>query len=79
MLASFLLHLSLLDAPLSALPPTLLATAALGLSLDTYGFEAWPAFAEARSPLTRPEVEAAMRQLAAAQRAVPARQLRTLW
>jgi hypothetical protein len=79
MLASFLLHLSLLDAPLSRVPPALLATAALALALDTYGFEAWPAWLESKSPLLRGEVEETMAKLAAAQAGTPARQLRLLW
>jgi len=79
MLASFLLHLSLLDAPLSQTAPTLLATGALALALDAYGFEAWPAWLEARSPLLRPEVEGLMRRLAEAQEKTVGRQLRLLW
>ena len=43
MLASFLLHLSLLDSSLSAVTPSKLATAALGLSLRVFGFPPMPA------------------------------------
>jgi hypothetical protein len=42
MLASFLLHLSLLDSSLSAVTPTLLAAAALSLALEVFGFQSWP-------------------------------------
>jgi hypothetical protein len=42
MLASFLLHLSLLDAALSAVTPTKLATAALSLSLGVFGLQPMP-------------------------------------
>lgn len=42
MLASFLLHMSLLDSSLSATTPTLVATAALSLALKVFGFEPWP-------------------------------------
>lgn len=80
MLASFLLHLSLLDAPLSRdTPPTLLATGALSAALDAYGFDPWPACVEARSPLLRREVDAVVAALRAAQAGTAARQLRTLW
>lgn len=43
MLASFLLHLSILDSSLSSVTPTLLATAALSLSLEVFRFSPWPA------------------------------------
>jgi hypothetical protein len=79
MLASFLLHLSLLDASLCRAPPTLLATAALCLALDVYGFDPFPACIDARSPLLRDEVAAVMAALAAAQAGTQARQLRLLW
>lgn len=49
MLASFLLHLSLLDAPCSRVPPTLLAMGALALGLECYGFEPWPAPLQVRT------------------------------
>jgi hypothetical protein len=42
MLASFLLHLSLLDSTLSAVTPTKLATAALSLALKVFGFPPMP-------------------------------------
>jgi len=42
MLASFLLHLSLLDSSLSAVTPTLMAAAALSLALEVFGFQPWP-------------------------------------
>ncbi|KAI8468267.1 MAG: hypothetical protein J3K34DRAFT_523066 [Monoraphidium minutum] len=80
MLASFLLHLSLLDAPLSrGAAPTLVATGALALALDTYGFDPWPPCLEARSPLLRSEVEGVMARLREAQAKMPAKQLRLLW
>lgn len=46
MLASFLLHLSLLDNDLSAVIPTKLATAALSLALKVFGFSPMPAVLE---------------------------------
>lgn len=49
MLASFLLHLSILDSSLSAVTPTLLATAALSLSLDVFRFSPWPAVLQEHS------------------------------
>jgi hypothetical protein len=80
MLASFLLHLSLLDAPLSRdTAPTLLATGALACSLDAYGFDPWPPCLAGRSALLRGEVDAVMEQLRAAQARTQARQLRLLW
>lgn len=79
MLASFLLHLSLLDSTLSRTAPSLVATGALALALDAYGFDPFPARIEARSPLLRAEVDAVAARLAEAQARTPARQLRLLW
>ncbi|GBF88327.1 hypothetical protein Rsub_01039 [Raphidocelis subcapitata] len=60
-------------------PPSLLATGALALALDAYGFDPFPARIEARSPLLRAEVDAVAARLAEAQARTPARQLRLLW
>lgn len=49
MLASFLLHLSILDSNLSAITPSLLATSALSLSLEVFRFCPWPAVLQEHS------------------------------
>ncbi|WIA08132.1 hypothetical protein OEZ85_007588 [Tetradesmus obliquus] len=76
MLASFLLHLSLLDCGLSAVTPTLLAVAALSLSLDVFGFAPWPAALQEHCLYSQGELQEVQQKLRTAQQELPAKQLR---
>ena len=67
MLASFLLHLSLLDSDLSAVIPTKLATAALGLSLKVFGFPPMPEVLEEHCFYLEHELQEVQQQLQRAQ------------
>jgi hypothetical protein len=63
MLASFLLHLSLLDSSLSVVTPSKLATAALGLSLKVFGFPPMPAVLAEHTFYLPAELEEVQQQL----------------
>lgn len=67
MLASFLLHLSLLDSGLSGTTPSLLAAAALSLSLSVFGFASWPAALQEHCLYTSAELGAVKDALRKAQ------------
>jgi hypothetical protein len=67
MLASFLLHLSLLDSALSAATPTLLAVTALSLSLDVFGFAPSPAALQEHCLYTQQELQEVQQKLRTAQ------------
>ncbi|KAL4452109.1 hypothetical protein ABPG75_007771 [Micractinium tetrahymenae] len=78
-LASFFVQLALLDTACSGYAPSLLAAAALSVSLEAYGKQPWPVVLQQFGSYLPAELEPVKRRLADLQATQAAEQLRPIW